>query len=133
MEVIVARIAGLDVHKETVMACVRVPGRGGQTPTGGPGVLDLHGRAGPLEGLASRRRGDPGGDGSHRGLLAAGLACLGGRAGMGADAGERPPREEPARAQDRRVGLGVAGSIGRVRVVTWLVSCRRLSSPGCAT
>jgi transposase len=30
MEVVVARIAGLDVHKETVMACVRVPGDNGK-------------------------------------------------------------------------------------------------------
>lgn len=29
MEVIVARAAGLDVHKDTVTACVRVPGTGG--------------------------------------------------------------------------------------------------------
>ncbi len=30
MEVVVARIAGLDVHKETVMACVRAPGVAGK-------------------------------------------------------------------------------------------------------
>ena len=36
MEVVVARIAGLDVHKETVMACVAGPGRGRPTPTRGP-------------------------------------------------------------------------------------------------
>ncbi len=30
MEVVVARIAGLDVHKETVMACVRAPGEAGK-------------------------------------------------------------------------------------------------------
>lgn len=30
MEVVVARCAGLDVHKKTVMACVRTPGEGGQ-------------------------------------------------------------------------------------------------------
>jgi transposase len=30
MEVVVARIAGLDVHKETVMACVRAPGDNGK-------------------------------------------------------------------------------------------------------
>ena len=30
MEVMVARCAGLDVHKDTVMACVRTPGRGRQ-------------------------------------------------------------------------------------------------------
>src|SRR5271165_1378583 len=29
MEVVVARVAGLDVHKDTVMACVRVPAKGG--------------------------------------------------------------------------------------------------------
>ena len=30
MEVLVDRIAGLDVHKETVMACVRTPGENGK-------------------------------------------------------------------------------------------------------
>ena len=30
MEVIVERVAGLDVHKETVMAAVRVPGERGR-------------------------------------------------------------------------------------------------------
>ncbi|MDQ4092314.1 MAG: transposase [Actinomycetota bacterium] len=30
MEIIVARCAGLDVHKKTVMACVRTPGQGGR-------------------------------------------------------------------------------------------------------
>ncbi len=30
MEIIVARCAGLDVHKKTVMACVRTPGEGGR-------------------------------------------------------------------------------------------------------
>ena len=30
MEVIVARCAGLDVHKNTVMACVRTPGPEGE-------------------------------------------------------------------------------------------------------
>ena len=30
VEVMVARCAGLDVHKDTVMACVRTPGRGRQ-------------------------------------------------------------------------------------------------------
>jgi transposase len=29
MEIVVARCAGLDVHKDTVMACVRTPGPGG--------------------------------------------------------------------------------------------------------
>ena len=28
MEIVVARCAGLDVHKDTVMACVRTPGPG---------------------------------------------------------------------------------------------------------
>jgi hypothetical protein len=30
MEVVVARLAGLDVDKDTVMACVRSPGEHGQ-------------------------------------------------------------------------------------------------------
>lgn len=30
MEIVVSRCAALDVHKNTVMACVRVPGRDGE-------------------------------------------------------------------------------------------------------
>jgi hypothetical protein len=30
MDVVVARVAGLDVHKDTVMAAVRVPGANGK-------------------------------------------------------------------------------------------------------
>ena len=125
MEVVVARIAGLDVHKETVMAVVRVPGEAGKRrqvvrefSTFTAELVHLREWLG-AEGVT------PGGDGSYRGLLAPGLACLGGRAGLGADVGQRPAREEPARAQDRRVGLGVAGPAGRVWACCVARSCRR--------
>ena len=38
MEVVVTRVAGLDVHKDTVMAAVRVPGEGGRARADGAGV-----------------------------------------------------------------------------------------------
>lgn len=45
MDVVVARVAGLDVHKDTVVACVRTPGpegeRVGQTRTFGTMTVDL--------------------------------------------------------------------------------------------
>ena len=45
MDVVVERCAGLDVHKDTVVACVRTPGRGGkrqqQTRTFGTMTADL--------------------------------------------------------------------------------------------
>ena len=43
MEVVVTRVAGLDVHKDTVMAAVRVPGEGGRRVPDGARVLDVLG------------------------------------------------------------------------------------------
>jgi len=39
MDVVVARCAGLDVHKDTVVACVRTPGSGRAAGRAGPHVL----------------------------------------------------------------------------------------------
>ena len=75
METLVERCAGLDVHKGSVTACVRVPdGHGGRyaetrrftTTTAGLVLL--------AEWLASQLPGYPGGDGVDRVLLEAGLA-----------------------------------------------------------
>jgi transposase len=45
MDVVVERCAGLDVHKDTVVACVRTPGKGGsreqRTRTFGTMTIDL--------------------------------------------------------------------------------------------
>ena len=57
MEVIVTRCAGLDVHKDTVMACVRVPGAGRPAAQDGARVPDVHGvDLRGAAGLAGRRR-----------------------------------------------------------------------------
>ena len=42
MDVIVARCAGLDVHKDTVMACVRTPGPDGGRTLDVPPVPHVH-------------------------------------------------------------------------------------------
>ena len=73
MEVVHERCAGLDVHKETVVGCVRVRERGEvrhevrrfATITAGVGAW----------GLAAARGLHPRGDGSDRGLLEAGVAA----------------------------------------------------------
>lgn len=45
MDIVVKRCCGLDVHKDTVVACVRVPGKGGkrhkETRTFGTMTVDL--------------------------------------------------------------------------------------------
>ena len=78
MELLVARCAGLDVAKDEVVACVRVPdGRGGrqlevrtfQTFTSG---LEA------LAGWLAAEGGHPGGDGGHRPVLEARLVSAGG-------------------------------------------------------
>ena len=70
METLVARCAGLDVHKCSVTACVRVPdghsGRYAETRRFTTTTADLYVVA---EWLASQLPGDPGGDGVHRVLL----------------------------------------------------------------
>ena len=40
MDIVVERCCGLDVHKDTVVACVRTPGKGGNEP-------NRRGRSGP--------------------------------------------------------------------------------------
>jgi hypothetical protein len=78
MDAVVERVAGLDVHKKTVMAAVRTAGQGGRRwqevrefTTYTEGLLALR------EWLVSEEV-TPGGDGGHRRLLEAGVARLGG-------------------------------------------------------
>ena len=115
MEVIVSRCAGLDVHKNTVMACVRVPGPNGGRTSDGPPVPHVHRRAAPVAGLVGRRAGQPGGDGGDRGVLETGLARPGRDCRAGVDVGQRACGEEHAGPQDRRRRRGMAGRAGRVR------------------
>ena len=77
METLVERCAGLDVHKCSVTACVRVPdghsGRYAETRRFTTTTADLYVVA---EWLASQLPGDPGGDGVHRVLLKPGWHLL---------------------------------------------------------
>ena len=125
MEVLVDRIAGLDVHKETVMACVRMPGEDGKRRQVVREFSTFTAELVRLRDWLAARGGDAGGDGGHRGVLASGLACARRPVGVGVDVGQRSACEELAGPQDRCVGLGVAGAVGRVRTAAGLVSCRR--------
>jgi hypothetical protein len=70
METLVERCAGLDVHKDSVTACVRVPnGHGG--PSRDPPVHHDHRGVGATGRVAGQLRGDPGGNGVDRVLLEA--------------------------------------------------------------
>ena len=106
MEVIYPRCAGLDVHKQTVVACVRIAGDGAPLQevrtfaTTTSGLLAL---ADWLDSLRRRARRD----GGHRRVLEAGVARA--RRPLRAGAGQRRARQERARAQDRRQRRDVAG------------------------
>src|SRR5262249_36399909 len=99
MEVIHERCAGLDVHKETVVGCVRVSERGEvrhevrRFATTTAGLLEL------ADWL--RQAGcTPRGNGSYWGLLEAGVGHPGG--GVRADPGQPGTHPERAGAQKRR-------------------------------
>ena len=101
MELVVERVAGLDVHKASVTACVRVPGAGRHReehtetfPTTVPGLLAL------ADWLAGARR-HAGRDGGHRRLLEAGLGDP--RGPLRVPARQRPSRQAGPRPQDRRL------------------------------
>ena len=70
MEVIHERCAGLDVHKETVVGCLRLLDRG-QVQHEVRRFADPYGGAVRARGLAAASRLQPGCDGSHRGLFCA--------------------------------------------------------------
>lgn len=78
MQVEYARCCGLDVHQKSVVACVLATAEDGtvqrQVRTFGTMTADLL----APERLAERAAGGAGGDGEHRGVLAAGLQPAGG-------------------------------------------------------
>src|SRR5215213_6679238 len=111
METLVERCAGLDVHKDSVTACVRVPdGHGGRhaqtrkftTTTAGLGLL-----AEWLGSFGVTRVGD----GVDRLLLEAGLAAARGSGGV--LAAERGPPAQRPWAEDRRGRCGLDRPTGR--------------------
>jgi hypothetical protein len=107
VELLVARCAGLDVAKDEVVACVRVPdGHGGRDQQ----VRTFQTFTSGLEALADWL--------DDQGVnqvvmeatgqqLEADLVCAGG-AGLCAAAGRRPARQDPARPQDRCLRRGLA-------------------------
>jgi transposase len=101
VEVIYERCAGLDVGKDEVVACTRVPdGAGGRRQE----VRTYPTFSSGLESLAEWLQDH---DVTQVVLEATGQywkpiwVCAGG-AGAGAAVGQRPPRQAPARPQDRR-------------------------------
>ena len=104
MQVINERVAGLDVHTKTVTACVRTPDtRAGKTGRRRSQTKKFGTFANDLEALRDWlvcRRRDAGGDGGHRDVCWKPVwYALEGSFDEG-DAGQPPPCQEPARAQD---------------------------------
>ena len=99
METIVQRPAALDVHKEHVTACVRVPGPDGEPRAACRGVQSDGGWALGVARLACGVWGHAGHDGGDRRVLEAGVGGAGGRVRVGAR--QRPARQAgPGRKTD---------------------------------
>ena len=78
MELLVDRCCGLDVHKKTVVACVRAPGPDGGRRQEVRTFATFTSEAGGHGRLAGRRGGHHRGHGVHRRLLVAGVVRAGG-------------------------------------------------------
>jgi transposase len=108
VEVLVPRCAGLDVGKDEVVACVRVPdghgGRDQEVRTFSTFTSGLEALAGWLaaEGVVQVVMEATGQ------LLEAHLVCAGG-AGLCVAAGQRPARQDPPWPQDRCLRRRLAG------------------------
>ena len=98
------KVGGLDVHRDSVVACTRVTMPDGSIEVAKERFVTTQQGLAVSHGLPHRRRGEHGGDGGHRGLLAAGLLRLGG-ALRRAVALQRPAREERPGPQDRPLRL----------------------------
>jgi hypothetical protein len=97
-----------------------------------PHLPDVHLRLGDPGGLAAGRGRQEGGDGATGQLLEARLVGAGG-ARVGIAAGQRPPRQDPARPQDRRRRRGLAGRAAGVWAAGGQLRARRRRSASCAT
>jgi len=124
VELLVARCAGLDVAKDEVVACVRVPdGHGGR----GQEVRTFQTFTSGLEALADWLAGEGVTQVVMEAtgqLLEARVVCAGG-AGLPAAVGQRPPRQDPAWPQDRRLRRRLAGGA----VGAW-AAAGQLRAPG---
>ena len=106
MDVIVERCAGLDVHRDNVVATVRVPGSGRrqwdkQTQTFKSTLAGLA----AARWLAGRCRGDAGWDGGDRRVLEDGVP--GARGTFRVLVAQRASHAQRPGSQDRREGFGV--------------------------
>ena len=106
MDVIVERCAGLDVHRDNVVATVRVPGSGRRHV--GDADPDVQGDARRARGTRSVAGGGwrEVWSGS-RPRACTGRRCPGARGSVRVLASERAPLAQRSRAQDQRQGLGV--------------------------
>ncbi len=101
MDLMVERCAGVDIGKDEVVACVRTPGPGGrgrrkETRTFSSFTSQLEAMADWFSSRGCHR----GGDGSDRVVLEVPVVCAGG-ARLRAEAGQRPPCQDPPGPQDR--------------------------------
>ncbi len=123
MDVILER-CGIDIGKDEVVACVRTPGPDGrgrrkETRT----CLSF---TGELEAMADWFATEVVMEAT--GSLETGVVCAGGT-GIGVEGGQRPPRQDPTGAQERRSRRRVAGRVVGARHAAGQVSCpRRFSS-----
>ena len=133
MDMIIERVAGLDIGKEEVVAAVRTPGETAKAPPGDPHVSDVHRVAGGAGGLAGRRGGDPGGDGGDRPVLEAGVVCARRTGRLRAASWSTPDMSRSCRAE-RPTWPTPRGWLSCSSTVFCApVSCRRRTSVGCGT
>jgi hypothetical protein len=103
VELLVERAAALDVGKDEVVACIRVPdaagGGSGVTPPGGPHLPDVHLEPGGTGRLAAGRGHQPGRDGLGRPR----------RARLRRPAGALPLRRSPPRARTPATSCAASG------------------------
>ena len=90
MDVVVERCAGIDVHKDMVAVCVRVPGSDGERVAEFAEFSTFTAELLAL-GLAGRSRRDSGRDGSDRRVLEAGVLGLEDAVSVGC---QRPPHAQ---------------------------------------
>src|SRR5262249_2778523 len=117
MDVILDRVCGLDVHRDTIKACVRVPGKGRERQatiaTFGTKTRDLLAGTARLAGAVA---GDPRGDGIDRRVLETRVRDIGRR--VSGAAGECGAYQECAGPQDRCQGRGLDRAIAGMRTTS---------------
>ena len=123
MEVIHERVAGLDVHKDSVVACVRIMS-GGKAKRECRTFRDDDSGAGGPAGLDHLVGMHAGGDGGDRGLLAADLEDPA-RGRVRDEHRQRPPHQGGPGAQDRHERCDVDRGPGRLRADQGELRARR--------